>query len=143
MEKKEKTKIISKNLITLILLAIIFIGVIIIKNKSIVDVTSEGLKVSSMYSLNLGYEEIEQIALKEELPERFDKTNGIDFFGGVHIGNYKAKDMEKIKAFIQKEQAPYIYISVKNGNYNYVIFNANDKQKTEEIYKEISSKIKK
>jgi len=143
MAKKENSKIISKNIITLFLIAVIAVGVIIIKNKSVVDITADGIKVSSMYSLDLKYEEIDEIVLKETLPENFYKTNGIDFFGGVHIGNYKAKDMEKIKAFIQKEQAPYIYIIVKGKSYNYVLFNAKDKQKTEELYKEISTKIKK
>lgn len=142
-DNKQAAKKNSKNIITVILIVIIASGVLVVKNTSKVKITDEGLRVSSMYSLDLKYEEIEEISLKDSLPEGFNKTNGIDLFGEAEIGNFKARNMNRIKAFVQGKNAPFIYITVKNKDYNYVILNTKDKQQTEEMFNDISLKIKK
>jgi hypothetical protein len=141
-DNKDSAKKNFKNIITVVLVLIIAAVVLLVKNTSNVKITNEGLKVSSMYSLDLKYEEIEEISLKDSLPERFNKTNGIDLFGAAEIGNFKARNMDKIKAFVQGKDAPFIYLTVKNKDYNYVIINTKNKQQTEDMFKEISLKIK-
>ena len=140
-DNKDSAKKNFKNIITVVLVLIIAAVVLLVKNTSNVKITNEGLKVSSMYSLDLKYEEIEEISLKDSLPEGFNKTNGIDLFGAAEIGNFKARNMDKIKAFVQGKDAPFIYLTVKNKDYNYVIINTKNKQQTEDMFKEISLKI--
>jgi hypothetical protein len=131
----------GKNIITLILVAVVFGGVWLMINSSKVSVEANTFKASGIYGINVSLDNIEEVTLQETLPRNFYRVNGIDWFGGVHIGNFKAENMPKIKAFVKSEKSLFIYIKTKDDLY--MVFNEKDKKQTESLYEEISSKIKK
>jgi hypothetical protein len=141
MRFKIKNGTTSKNILTLILLAVIFAGVWIAVNTSKINAGADMLRISGIYGVNLSYDNIEEITLKESLPSRFYRVNGVDWVGGVHLGNFKADNMPKIKAFVKSGKSPFIYIKTKDDLY--LIINTRDKAETENLFKEISSKVKK
>lgn len=131
----------GKNIITLILVAVVFGGVWLMVNFSKVSVGANTLKASGIYGINVSLDDIQEITLQETLPKNFYRVNGIDWLGGVHIGNFKAENMPRIKAFVKSEKSLFIYIKTKDDLY--MIFNEKDKTQTENLYKEIRSKVKK
>jgi hypothetical protein len=129
-----------KNILTLILLVIIFSGVFFMVNTSKVKVEADNLIFSGLYGVTLKYEDIQEVEIKEALPKKLNRTNGIDFFG-TYLGNFKAENMNKLKLFVKSKNDPMVYIRTKKDEY--IIFNTQDKKETEDLFNDINSKAKK
>jgi len=131
-----------KYLLSVVLIIVVF-GVVLYNIKAAVPkVEAEGIKVSGMYNLDLKYEDIQDIKLEDTLPEGLRKVNGIDLFGTAYIGNFSSQNIDKIKVFVVSDKDPFIYITTKNVDYQYVIINRKEKNKTEELYNNIRLQIK-
>lgn len=125
-------------------LIIVVSGVVLYSIKTAVPkVEADGIKVSGMYNLNLKYEDIHDIKLEDTLPEGLRKVNGIDLFGTAYIGNFSSPNMNKLKVFVVSDKGPFIYMTTKNVDYQYVIINRKEKNKTEELYNNIKLQINK
>jgi hypothetical protein len=131
----------GKNIISVIIVVIVFGVVIFALNSTKINTSDGSLKVSGMYGISVDYKDISKIELKENLPANFHKTNGIDLFGIAYIGNFRANGMESIKAYVRSNKGPFIYLTTEDNKY--VIISTKDKKETEEIFNELDSRIKK
>lgn len=132
-----------KYILSALLIIVIAVVVLYSIKTAVPKVEADGIKVSGMYSLNLKYEDIQDIKLEDTLPEGLRKVNGIDIFGTAYIGNFSSPNINKLKVFVVSDKGPFIYIKAKNVDYHYVIINRKEKSKTEELYNDIKSQIKK
>ncbi|WP_055667036.1 PH domain-containing protein [Desnuesiella massiliensis] len=133
---QDKKRLIS---LVIILLVIVLVGSTVFFSK--LKVTDEGIKNSGMYGVDLKYSDIEEVKLQEELPKNLIRSNGINL-GSIYIGKFKSMDSEKLKLFVYSSKGPFIYIKPKSKDYNYIIINFKQKQETENVFKQISDKIK-
>lgn len=140
---KQKDYFFIKLIFSIFIVAVVFGAIFYAIKSAKPTVENDTLKISGFYKAQIKLDEIQEITLKNELPSGFYKTNGVDMFGGIYIGNFKADNYDKIKACILSGKAPYIYITTKNDEVKYVIINMKDKAQTEELYNSISSKLKK
>lgn len=140
---KQKDYTFIKIIFSIFIVAVVF-GALFYSIKSAkVTVDNDTLKISGFYKAQIKLDEIQEITLKNELPSGFYKTNGIDMFGGIYIGNFKAEGYDKIKACILSGKSPYIYITTRNDEIKYIIINMKDKTQTEELYNSINTKLRK
>ncbi|GLC30737.1 hypothetical protein [Clostridium omnivorum] len=140
---KQKDYTFIKLVFSIFIVAMVFGVILYAINCAKPTVKNDTLKISGLYKVELKIDEIQDITLKDELPNGFHKSNGIDLFGRAYLGNYTAENYDKIKACVLSGKAPYIYITTKNDEVKYIILNLKDKAQTEEMYNAISSKIKK
>ncbi|MDP4090178.1 MAG: PH domain-containing protein [Bacillota bacterium] len=128
-----------KTIVGIILIIVIFGGVFLAVKISKVNLGTDSLKISGLYGISVKYDDIQQVSLKDSLPQKLDRTNGIDFFGEL-LGKFQAEGMDKLKLFVKSKEGPFIYITTKEGEY--VILNLKDKNETGNLYNELSSKAK-
>lgn len=127
--------------ITIVLIAIVTI--LFTLKTSNVKVITQGVKVSSLYSLDLNFQDIGGITLKETLPASLKRVNGLDWFGTAYIGNFKSDELGNIKMFVHSTKSTYIYIETKRDDYKYIIVNSSSAKETEMLYNKIAEKINK
>lgn len=102
-----------------------------------ISINSQNIDISGIYGDKVPLEDIKNITLENSIPKILKKTNGIDI-GNRLKGNFKLKELDKGKLFIQSKTGKFIYIFTKNS---YIIINYSDTEKTESLYKDLISAL--
>ena len=71
------------------------------------NVESEAFEISGMYGDKISWEEISEIQLVNELPEIAIRSNGTSI-GSIRKGNFKFKNGEKAKLFVDRSVPAFI-----------------------------------
>jgi hypothetical protein len=50
--------------------------------------------------------------------------------------------MGKMKLFVYSKEKPYMYITLKEGNYKYVIISLKDKEEMQALYDSVTGSLK-
>lgn len=98
-----------------------------------VEVISNKIIISGMYSSSINKEDIREISLQDTIPKVLKKTNGFDF-GYILRGNFTLEEIGVAKIYIRENKAPYIVIKTEN---KYYIINYKDSNKTIELYNKL------
>jgi len=105
------------------------------------EIGKDTIKISGVYGVNLKMEDIEEVTLKDTLPEHINKGS-MKKSRSISVGNFKQSNQEGIKVVTYSMKGPYIYITTRDEDTKYVIINYKDKKQTEELYKIILNNIK-
>lgn len=90
-----------------------------------------------MYGEAYTWQSIENVSLKEELPTIEVRTNG-SALGSKLKGHFRTKELGSVKLLVNTKNPPFIYIETDDG---VTIFNMNDRDETQEIFREILKQI--
>lgn len=135
-------KQINKNRISIIVLAIVLVGLATMFTYDLRDnpmiFEKNYLKIEGSYGMEINYNEIKTIKLVNELPQISIKTNGFAL-KNVQKGYFKTKSGEKVKLYINSTQKPFIYITTQNGQKIY--YSSKDKSNLD-IFELLQKKIK-
>lgn len=96
-------------------------------------VTTDHFDVSGVYGDQMAWKEIEDITLSNELPAIGARTNG-SAVGSKLKGNFKLKNGEQVKLFLDKQVNQYITFTWKGKKY---IINEPSKEETKRLYEEM------
>ncbi|MBL4937256.1 DUF3784 domain-containing protein [Clostridium sp. YIM B02515] len=111
-------------------------------NKETQVIVSDNLiDIKGPYSSKYSIKGIENIELKDTIPEILSKSIGYDM-GSSQKGDFNLKGIGGARLYVNNEKGPYIYIK-KEGKY--IIINLKDENKTRELYDSIkaaSDKVK-
>ena len=97
------------------------------------QVTSTHFDVSGVYGDQMAWQDISELTLSEELPAIGARTNG-SAVGSKLKGNFKLKNGEKVKLFLDKQIDQFIFFTWKEKKY---IINAPSEVKTKQLYEEM------
>jgi hypothetical protein len=89
-----------------------------------------------MYGDVYTWESINSVELMEELPTIEIRTNG-SALGSNLKGHFKTRELGSVKLFVNTQKPPFIYFRKDDG---VTIFNLNNAEETQEIFKEILRK---
>lgn len=133
MTKSDKTAI--KVFIVLIMVTGILVSTMLIYGirEPKIEITSDKITISGMYSSSINKEDIREISLQDTIPKVLRKTNGFDF-GYILRGNFTLDEIGVARIYIHENKAPYIVIKTEN---KYYIINYKDSNKTMELYNKI------
>ncbi|HHV28967.1 MAG TPA: DUF3784 domain-containing protein [Clostridium sp.] len=102
-----------------------------------VSFLEEGIQIHGMYGEAYTWQSIENVSLKEELPTIEVRTNG-SALGSKLKGHFRTKELGSVKLLVNTKNPPFIYIETDDG---VTIFNMNDRDETQEIFREILKQI--
>jgi hypothetical protein len=86
-----------------------------------------------MYGDVYTWDSIEAVELIEELPTIEMRTNG-SALGSNLKGHFRTRELGSVKLFVNIQKPPFIYLETDDG---ITIFNVNNTDETQEIFKEI------
>lgn len=127
-----KTKVIIGSISAFLVITLIGVGVLIYQsNKPSEFVVADGyLEIKGMYGEKINVKDIEEVVLKDSLPEITYKSNG-SALGNKMKGNFKLKDIGDAKLFLDTSKPPFIYV-VRNGKT--IILNCDSAEETTELF---------
>ena len=96
-------------------------------------VTADHFDVSGVYGDQMAWKDIAELTLSEELPAIGARTNG-SAVGSKLKGNFKLKNGEQVKLFLDKQVNQYITFTWKEKKY---IINAPSEEKTKRLFEEM------
>lgn len=97
------------------------------------------ISIDGFYGTKLDLNEVSDISLMDSIPEVERKLNGYDF-GNILKGNFELDRIGAAKLYINKGASPYILMKYGSG---FVIINFKYGKKTQDLYNEIKSRLKK
>lgn len=97
------------------------------------SVQGDTLIISGLYGEKIRLSEIEEIVLKDRLPEIQFKSNG-SALGAIKKGNFSLKEIGQAKLFLDSDQPPFIFMDVGSG---LRIMNTAEPEKTKELYEKL------
>ncbi|WP_088225764.1 hypothetical protein [Desulfosporosinus sp. FKB] len=83
--------------------------------------------------------DIQNIQLKNDLPVIKSKINGFDGVGSILKGEFSS-DIGNVTLYVDTSKPPFIYIKTSS---ELIILNGQSKSKTETLFNELNSDIKK
>jgi len=121
-------------------LALVLVVVLMIYSVQPLKITflEEGLQIHGMYGQIYSWESIEELELRETLPNIELRTNGSAV--GSHLkGHFRTTEYGAVKLFVNKQVKTFVYLK---SNGKLVIFNLAERAETEAVYEEIVKNIK-
>ncbi|MCR1949555.1 MULTISPECIES: DUF3784 domain-containing protein [unclassified Clostridium] len=112
--KKSKVEIIVMVVIGFIALSFVIIIFSYGNEPNNIIVKDETIVIDGMYGTTLKRKDIKSIELVDNTPEIEFKSNGYSDGGTIKKGDFKLKDGEEVKLYIQSDKGPYIKISTIN-----------------------------
>ncbi len=103
-----------------------------------VIVHNDHVEITGSYGLVIPIQSIDKIEYWDYLPEITMRTNGISFWK-YHKGNFRSKEMGKVKLFLHSEAGPYLVI-YSQGNYP-VIINRNTPEELYRLFNELNQRV--
>jgi hypothetical protein len=98
-----------------------------------ISFSDEGLQIHGMYGALYPWESIEEVELREKLPNIEMRTNGAAV--GSHLkGHFRTTEYGAVKLFVNNKVTPFIYLKSKG---KMVIFNLPEAQETKAAYQQI------
>lgn len=118
-----------------IVIIIIFAAVLMFFSSQPTKVTflDVGIQIHGMYGEVYTWDSIEAVELIEELPTIEMRTNG-SALGSNLKGHFRTRELGSVKLFVNIQKPPFIYLETDDG---ITIFNVNNTDETQEIFKEI------
>ncbi|GHB34494.1 DUF3784 domain-containing protein [Mongoliitalea lutea] len=102
------------------------------------EMKHESVAFSGSYGTELKFSEIDSIALTDRIPRVLSRNNGLGV-GQIKKGTFRVEDIGKAHLLVHASSGPFLVIITKSGETT--IINYKDKAKTDQIYKELQSKI--
>lgn len=112
--KKSKVETIVMIVIGCITILILIITFSFGNEPNNIIVKDETIVIDGMYGTTLKRKDIKSIELVDNTPEIEFKSNGYSDGGTIKKGDFKLKDGEEVKLYIQSDKGPYIKISTIN-----------------------------
>lgn len=127
----------KKVALPLIIIGVTFVGVAILMIYAVqptkISFSDEGLQIQGMYGALYTWDSIEEVELRENLPQIKMRTNGSAI--GSHLkGHFRTTEYGGVKLFVNSKVTPFIYLKSKG---KVVIFNLPEAQATKAIYQQI------
>lgn len=101
------------------------------KQESVIYTSQDGLEIEGFYGLSIPFTDLIEVDTVSTLPKIAIKTNGYSM-GNTKIGNFKFKNGEQAKLFVENGFPPYIYIRSKNNKPVYI--NYEKREQTIDLY---------
>ena len=102
------------------------------------SISNGTLVISTQYGKNVNLSEIQSVQLKNDLPLIQSKINGLGL-GSIQKGRFSS-DIGNVTLYIDTSNPPFIYIKTTS---ELIILNDQSKSKTEALFNELNSDIKK
>lgn len=102
------------------------------------SISNGTLVISTQYGKNVNLSEIQNVQLKNDLPLIKSKLNGLGL-GSIQKGKFSS-DIGNVTLYIDTSNPPFIYIKTTS---ELIILNDQSKSKTEALFNELNSDIKK
>lgn len=112
-------------------IALLFSG----RQEPAIYTNQDGLKIEGFYGLTIPFTDLVEVDTMSSLPGIAIRTNGYAL-GNTRIGNFKLKNGEQVKLYIEKGSPPYIYIKSKNEKQLYI--NYKDRNRTIGLYNDLT-----
>ncbi|MBH1940655.1 hypothetical protein I5677_07115 [Mobilitalea sibirica] len=140
--KKRKGVTIASLLISGLIIAGMIFFVNHLKNNADVEneiiLSETSFEIKGLYGESYNYADIEEIEMKDTLPEIEKKHLGIAL-GGVKKGDFDMEELGLTRMHVLHNEGPYLYIKFEN---RYLILNHLDKQKTDQLYSDLMQRVK-
>ncbi|CDZ24047.1 hypothetical protein CCDG5_0928 [[Clostridium] cellulosi] len=117
-----------------VFLAILATALIIFAKPPVYTITDDSLVISTQYGRTINFSDIEDVKLKDSLPNKLRKRNGIDI-KNILKGRFRA-DGENIDVFVDTSKSPFIYIYTKDG---LTIINGQSSSETKTLFEKIKT----
>lgn len=125
--KKSKAEIIVIIVITLITFSIMIITFSSGKEPNKIRVTDTNIIIDGSFGTTIEKKDINEISIVENLPEVSLRVNGYSDGSSIKKGDFKLKNGDKVKLYIQSKSEPYIKISTITND---IYINYEDKNQT-------------
>ncbi|MHB8127318.1 MAG: DUF3784 domain-containing protein [Desulfitobacteriaceae bacterium] len=102
------------------------------------SISNGTLVISTQYGKNVNLSEIQNVQLKNDLPVIQSKINGLGL-GSIQKGKFSS-DIGNVTFYIDTSKPPFIYMKTIS---ELIILNDQSKSKTEALFTELNSNIKK
>lgn len=112
--KKSKTEIIVMIVIGFITFSVLIITFSFGNEPNKLIVKDEAIIIEGSYGVTLKKSDIKSIDIVDNIPEIKYRSNGYSDGASVKKGDFKLKDGEKVKLYIQSNEGPYIKIATVN-----------------------------
>lgn len=112
--KKSKSEIMVMVVIGFITFAIMIITFSFVNEPNNIIIKEDSIVIDGSYGITLKREDIKEIKLVDNIPEMGFKSNGYSDGGAIKKGDFKLKNGEKVKLYVQSNKGPYIKISTVN-----------------------------
>lgn len=96
-----------------------------------------GFEIQGIYGDIYSWDSIEEVKLIEELPNIEMRTNG-SAVGARLKGHFRTTEFGQVKLFVDAKKEPFICIKTSR---EIIIFNTDDSERTESLFKEIMAKV--
>lgn len=127
--KKSKAELVVLAVVTFITFAVIIITFSLGSEPNEISITNSSIIIDGSYGTSIKKIDITEIESIEKLPEVSSRTNG--YSDGINKkGDFKLKNGEKVKLYIQSKEGPFIKITSKN---KVIFINYKDKDKTLQV----------
>lgn len=137
-DKKQKQKTIIAMLFMFAVLITILAMFFYSLQDNQIEINDNFVKIKGDYGMELKTHEIKSIELANELPEIVIKTNGFAL-QTIKKGNFKTKNGENVKLFINSAEKPIIFITT---NTNQKIYYSSLDNSNRKIYNQIKNEMK-
>lgn len=104
-----------------------------------IEINDNIVRIKGSYGVDLKTNEIKSIELVNELPEISIKTNGFALHS-IKKGNFKTKNGENVKLFINSDKQSIIYITT---NANQKIYYSSKDESNQMIFDQLNNEMKK
>ena len=139
----------SKNLSkhhSIILGSIILIGSLIfvivlfksISKETPIVICDDYFEVDGMYGAKFNYDDITLMELRDTLPEVNNKVNGADLLE-IKKGYFNVDGLGECRLYVLTNKGPFLFLMIHE---KYVIINYSEKDKTEQLFNNLSKRIK-
>lgn len=103
---------------------------------STISVEDGRLDVSGAYGINVSLSDLEQVELRDSLPEIGKRTNGLSF-GPVLKGHFQVEGLGKTRLLLRSsETPPFLFLKIKNQPESIFINMANPNE-TAQLYQQL------
>lgn len=100
-------------------------------------ISNDTLVISTQYGQTINFAEIESVQLKNDLPVIQSKINGLGL-GSIEKGKFSS-DIGNVTLYIDTSKPPFIYLKTTS---ELIILNDQSKSKTEALFDDLNSDIK-
>lgn len=103
-----------------------------------VNMLDRAIEFTGQYGVTVQYSQIDKVELLKIIPAIKMRTNGLGL-GNILKGHFLLNELGKCRLFVKLPNSPYLYIETKNGEK--IIFNSEDANYTDQIYRELRKTI--
>jgi len=130
----KKTRLILNAVILAILAVVIFFAV----RPPQVELSKNYICISGLYGVELRMQDIDQLELRESLPQIKARINGIDLFSFVRRGIYDLEGLGRTRLISFSNGGPYVLFRAGN---EWVVINFKNPEDTEALYQSIENAL--